>query len=291
MPERLTLALHPHTPVRTPREGRPTILYGYHLRLASGPVLAVDDPLLSAFAASIDTVDGVHADSEPLQSETFDPGRFVRLVREGIDDEGDDVIGVWDLEEVRRAGALPYEPAARVAAAADHGLGVEALVLSEIRLRSDDRRSGIALFLYPPALIILDVAAGGPLQRPESRTRPRLVLIADDVAGLRWWDPSGATGPMALDAVPVSASLAQELRDLATAFKDAPTKAHDWEEPDFFEDMEHDWHRHVLGERTRGVWDRVRRELGRRYAIGLMLKGMSHPAWSPEEFDPDDDDA
>jgi hypothetical protein len=54
--------------------------------------------------------------------------------------------------------------------------------------------------------------------------------------------------------------------------------------------MEHGWRRHVLGERTRGVWDRVRRELGRRYAIGLMLKGMAEPAWSPEEFESDADD-
>jgi hypothetical protein len=185
---------------------------------------------------------------------------------------------------------LPYETAARVAAALDHGLDVEALVLSEIRMRTDDRRCGIALLVYPPALVEVDIEAGGPLQRPKTRARARLVLIADDAAGLRWWDPSGTTGPMALDAVPVSASLAQDLRELASAFKNTRPGGDNWEDPDFFDDMEESWGRHVLDQRTRAVWDRVRRELGRRYAIGLMLKGMSGPAWSPEEFESDADD-
>ncbi|HYZ29602.1 MAG TPA: hypothetical protein VE570_11130, partial [Thermoleophilaceae bacterium] len=288
MLEPLALALHPLMPVRTPREGRTTVLYGYQLRLASGPVLATDDPLLAAFATSIEAVDGSSGQSEPLQFDGFDPARRVRLVREGVDGDGDEVIGVWDLEEIRRAGTLPYETAARVAAAIDHGLEIDALVLSEARLHSDGRRCGIALLVYPPALVTVDVAAGGPLQRPETRTRPRLVLIADDAAGLQWWDPSGAAGPMQLDAVPVSATVAQDLRELASAFKKAASD--DYEDGDFLEDMEHKWQRHVLDERTRSVWERVRRELGRRYAIGLMLKGMTAPAWSPEEFDDEDED-
>lgn len=283
----LALALHPLTPVRVPREARPHVLYGYQLRLPDGPVLTNDDPLLEAFAASVEAVEGSGSHSEPLQSDAFDPGLSARLVREGFDEDGDEVVGVWDGDEVRRAGVLPYETAARITAALDHGMDIDVMVLSEIRSRSDDRRSGIAVFVYSPALITVDRAAGGPLQRPKSRARPRLVLIADDAVGLRWWDPSGAAGPLELDAVPVSATLAQDLRDLAIAFKNAPDAADD---PDFFDDMEDGWRRHVLGERTRGVWDRVRRELGRRYAIGLMLKGMTHPAWSPEEFESDDDD-
>lgn len=286
--EPLALALHPLMPVRTPREGRPTVLYGYHLRLPDGPVLATDDPLLAAFAASIEIVEGAGSHSEPLQSDAFDPGSPVRLIREGIDDDGDEVVGVWDADELRRAGMIPFETAARIAAAADHGLDTKALVLSEIRSRSDDRRSGIAVLVYPRALVTVDVDAGGPLQRPRARTRPRLVLIADETAGLHWWDPSGSAGPIELDAVPVSPTLAKDLRDLAEAFKNAPAES--WEDPDFLDDMEDDWHRHVLGQRTRGIWDRVRRELGRRYAIGLMLKGMSGPAWSPEEFESSADD-
>src|SRR3954447_25262331 len=53
----LALALQPLTPVRTPRMGRPTALYGYQLRLADGLVVTSDDPLLRAFAASIDAIE------------------------------------------------------------------------------------------------------------------------------------------------------------------------------------------------------------------------------------------
>ena len=288
MPAPLALALHPLMPVRIPRAGRTTVLYGYQLRLADGPVLTPDDPVLKAFAASIEVLDEL-ADDEALQSSAFEPGMPVCLVREGTDDDGDEVFGLWDREEVRRAGTLDYGTAARVAASIDHGLAVEALILSEIRARSDDRRAGIAIFVYAPALISVDIAAGGPLQRPRTRTRPRLVLIAEESSGLRWWDPSGSAGPIDLEAVPVSASLAEELRDLATAFENASDTP---DEPDFGDDMESAWQDHVLDNRTRATWARVRRELGRRYAVGLMLRGMSRPAWSPEELsdsDADDD--
>jgi hypothetical protein len=135
---------------------------------------------------------------------------------------------------------------------------------------------------------MVDVAAGGPLQRPQARTRPRLVLIADDAAGLQWWDPSGAAGPMQLDAVPVSPPLAHDLRELASAFRKATSD--DDGQVGFMSQMQHQWQRHVLDQRMRTAWERVRRELGRRYAVGLMLKGMSAPAWSPDEFDDPDED-
>jgi hypothetical protein len=285
MPNPLALALHPLMPVRTPREGRGTVLYGYQLRIADGPGLAHDDPLLRAFAASVEAVEGEGAHSEPLQADTFDPGLPVRLIREGVDDDGDEIVGVWDADETRRAGTLPYRTAARVSASIDHGLPVEAIVLSEIRNRFDDRRAGIAVFVHAPDLVTVDVAAGGPLQRPKTRTRPRLVLIGDEGTGLRWWDPSGSTGPMELDAVPVSSSLAQELRELAGAFKNAGAEHETSDDADFFEDMQDGYRQHVLDQRTKGVWVRVRRELGRRYAVGLMLKGMPSPVWSPEEWD------
>jgi hypothetical protein len=290
MLEPLALALQPVMPVRTPRAGRPTVLYGYQLRLADGLVLTSDDPLLRAFAASIEPIEYSLIDEDALQSPGFDPGLQVRLVREGIDDDGDEVFGIWDATEIRRAASLPYGTAARVAAALDHGLAVEALILSEVRNHSDDRRAGIALFIYPAHLVTVDVVAGGPLQRPQRPKRPRLVLIADPGTGLRWWDPSGSAGPVELDALPVSSALADELRDLGTAFANAPEEPDDG---DIEEEFEVAWHRQALGNRTRMVWARVRRELGRRYAIGLMLSGMSRPAWSPEELsdDEDDDDA
>jgi hypothetical protein len=260
--------------------GRPTALYGYQLRLADGLVVTSDDPLLRAFAASIDAIEEM-TDDEALQAPGFDPGLHVELVREGIDDDGDEVVGIWDADEIRRAATLPYGTAERVAAAIDHGMAIEALIVSEIRNRSDERRAGIAVLVYPPALITVDVAAGGTLQRRQRRTRPRLVLIADHSSGVRWWDPSGAAGPVDLAELPVSSALADELRDLATAFKNAPDES---DEPNFDDDLDTAWQNHVLEQRTRTVWARVRRELGRRYAIGLMLSGMSRPAWSPEEL-------
>jgi hypothetical protein len=287
MLEPLALALQPVMPVRVPRNGRDTALYGYQLRLAEGLMLTSDDPLLRAFACSVEVIHAELVDDEALQSPTFDPGLPVRLAREGVDDDGDEVFGIWDADEIRRAGTLPYDTAARVAASLDHGLSIEALILSEIRNRSDERRAGIALFVYPPALVTLDVEAGGPLQRPTRHTRPRLVLIADEGSGLRWWDPSGGAGPIDLDALPVSSALAAELRDLATAFKNMPD---DPDEPDINEELEVAWHQHGLETRTRSIWARVRRELGRRYAIGLMLNGMSRPAWSLEELSDDEGD-
>lgn len=274
-------------PVRTPRVGQPTVLYGYRLRLADGPALTHDDPILRAFASSLDALEEPLADADAIQSPAFDPGRRARLVREGIDEDGDEVVGIWDDEEIRRGGTLPYPTAARVGAALDHSLDIEALIVSEIRSRADDRREGITLLVYPPELVSVDVAAGGPLQRPAKRARPRLVLIADESSGLRWWDPSGESGPIGLADLPVSAGLAEELRDLATAYKKAPAEP---DEPDFDDSLDASWYHHVLAGRTRTVWARVRRELGRRYAIGLMLRGMSRPAWSPEELSDSEED-
>lgn len=283
----LELALHPLMPVRTPRSGSPTTLYGYRLRLAGGPGLTHDDPLLRAFAVSVDLLEDPLADDEALQADVFDPGLPVKLVREGIDEDGDEVIGVWDADEIRRAGTLPYPTAARIAAGIDHGLDAEALIISEVRARADDRREGIALLVYPPALIKVDVAAGGPLQRPERRTRPRLVLIVEEGSGLRWWDPSGSAGPVDVDGLPVSAQLAKELRDLEALTRNAtdPDTL-----PEFVESFEAGYQEYMLAERTRTVWARVRRELGRRYAVGVMLRGMSQPAWSPEELSDSDED-
>src|SRR3954454_22818107 len=160
----LALALHPLMPVRTPRAGRASVLYGYKLRLAGGVIVTHDDPLLAAFGSSVDVLEEPLVDDDALPAEAFDPGARVHLVREGIDDDGDEVIGLWDREEVRRAGTLPYKTAARVGAALDHDLEIGALVVSEIRSRVDDRREGIAVLVHPPALVTVDVDAGGPLQ-------------------------------------------------------------------------------------------------------------------------------
>jgi len=45
-----------------------------------------------------------------------------------------------------------------------------------------------------------------------------------------------------------------------------------------------------LEEDARELWMRARRELARRFAVGYLGRGMTVPAWSPEELDADDDD-
>jgi hypothetical protein len=239
----------------------------------------------------VEVIEDTSGNSEALQSESFDPGATVNLVSEGSDEDGDEIIGVWNVDETRRAGSLPYPGASRVAAAVAQGLSIDALVLSESRARFDDRRWGLAMFVYPPALVSVDTAAGGPLQRPENRTRPRLVLLADGGKDLRWWDPSGARGPMSLTDVPVSPQLADEMRELQEALQRGEPDSDSSSDSDFFEDMEQSWRQYTLATRTRALWQRARLELGRRYAVGLMLPGMSAPVWSPEEVSEDDDES
>src|SRR3954469_26654 len=119
----LTLSLHPILPLRAPEQGCGTLCYGYRLRLPDGPALAADDPLLSAFAAFVAEIP-CHGDhDEPAQHEAFAPGAPLRLLPEGVDDDGDPVVGVWGAEGVRRAGSLPYRRAALVAAALEHAPG------------------------------------------------------------------------------------------------------------------------------------------------------------------------
>jgi hypothetical protein len=128
---------------------------------------------------------------EPAQHEAFAPGRRLRLLPEGVDDDGDPVVGVWDADGVRRAGYNAYRRAALVAAALEHGLAMEALVLAEERALLDDRRVGLTLLVHPAATLRVDAAGAAGLAAPRRRTRDRVVLLADSSGELRWWDPSG----------------------------------------------------------------------------------------------------
>ncbi len=55
------------------------------------------------------------------------------------------------------------------------------------------------------------------------------------------------------------------------------------------EGIERDYSRSALEARTRELWRRARRELGQRYAIGLLAPGMTRPAWSADELDDEPD--
>ena len=153
------LTLHPLLPLRARRHRR-TLDLGYQLRLVDGPALADDDVLLDAFGAFVVPLVGDDHDAEALQHEAFASGRRLTLLPEGVDRDGDAVVGVWDADGIRRAGVVPYEKAAVVAAAAEAGLTVAALVLREERAVLDDRREDLTLLMHAPAIVRVDVPAG-----------------------------------------------------------------------------------------------------------------------------------
>jgi len=282
----LELALHPLLPFRSVRPGRSQARFGYELRLPGGPVLSPDDPLIAAFGMVFESFSEPDEAQEIFQADSFDPAHTVSLRAEGLDEDGDVVVGVWDAEGALRAGELNYSTAARVAAAREYGLEVVCLVMHEGRSSGEGRRESLTVLLYPEQLVRVDVEAGGPLQRPEVQMRPRLVLLADGPGPFQWWDPSGEHGPLALEELPVSAELATEIGRLramreSTGHGDGPE--------DFFDDMERSWRESSIDRATRLVWQRARAELGAQFAVGLLAQGMAHPIWRPEELPQDDD--
>jgi hypothetical protein len=286
----LRLTLHPLLPLRAPEPGESTLTFGFQTRLADGPGLATDDPLLQAFGAKVLPVQTSSEDRETLQDEAFDPGRRLTLAQQGVDDDGDALVAVWDAEGLRRAGFVPYPASAAVAAGLDHGLAMEAIVLTEERALLDDRRLTVEVLVCARQVVRVDhEVPSAELARPRRRRRARVVLLADGSSELRWWDPTGAAGPMAIGELPLSAELARELQRLSSAYKRAAAAG---EEPpeDLVDGIERDYTRATLDARTRELWHRARRELGQRYAIGLLAPGMARPAWSAEEVEDDDGD-
>jgi hypothetical protein len=159
----LVLALSPLLPIRAPDFGTATLTSGLQLRLPDGPAITPEDPLLAAFGATMVDLVPDADDVETLQDDAFAPGRPLALIREGVDEDGDPAVGAWDAGGTRRAGALHYRVAGMAAAALEQGLGVVALVLTEQRLRREDRRVGLSLLVHAPALVrVSGVAADEP---------------------------------------------------------------------------------------------------------------------------------
>jgi hypothetical protein len=289
-PPPLVLALSPLLPIRAPEFGAATLTFGLQLRLPDGPAIAPEDPLLAAFGATVVDVVAGPDDLETLQDETFAPGRPLALIREGVDEDGDPAVGAWDSGATRRAGSVPYRAAGMAAAALEQGLGVVALVLTEQRLRVDDRRVGLSLLVHAPALVsvggIPEEEPAPARRRSRPPRRPRLVLVADGASEPRWWDPSGRGGPLDLDELPLSGGLVSDLRSLSAEY----ARVADGEAPaDPLDALERDRYRSALEHRLHALWRRAREELGRRYAVGLLGPGMARPAWSPDEASADAD--
>ena len=282
-PPPLVLSLDPILPLRAPQPGAVLVSSGFRLRLPDGPAVAAGDPLLSAFGARVVDLEVDVDDSEALQDDVFAPGRALTLLEEDVDEDGDPVVGVWDAAGTRRAGHLDFRAAAEVAAAADAGLAVGAVVLTEDRLRVDDRRCGLEVLVHAPAFVEVETgvaAAVAPVARRQRPVRERVVLVADGSSELRWWDPSGRGGPMDLGQVPLSSELLADLERLSAEYAALDEADVTGSAADGFERR---LYRSSLDARMRGLWQRARAELGRSYAIGLLGPGMTSPAWSPGE--------
>jgi hypothetical protein len=294
----LALCLSPVLPLRAPEPGVRTETFGYRLRLPGGPALADDDVLLATLGALVVELLSAADDREALQDAAFAPGRRLALLEEGVDEDGDPVVGVWDATGVRRAGHLHFRAAAAMSAAAEVGLGVEAVVLTEDRTRVDDRRSGLRLLVHAPAIVRVELDAdvdvdpdagdGAAVARRSRPRRERVVLVADGKAEPRWWDPSGRTGPMELDDVPLSPGLVADLKRTVAAY--AAVRDDEDLPADAVDAIEQEMYRSSLEARMRELWQRARAELGRAYAIGLLGPGMTRPEWTPSAPGDEDDD-
>ena len=274
----LSLALEPVLPSRVPRGGGSTLGHGYRLRLPNGPAVEDDDPLLKAFGAAVDWLE--HDDDEPLQLDVFDPGRSLRLTGEPLGDEA----CVLDAEGIRCAGTIGGDAGAIACAALEHGLPIEALALCEQRDITEDRRCGLRLLVFSPALVELD-GCTAEYRRPKRPTRRTLVLFADATGDLRWWDPTASGGPVDVQDLPFSVELATAFADLRESYAEMVGAKVD----EGFDRLEHNWTREALEQDARALWLRARIELGRRFAVGYLGPGMQRPVWSAESAEGDDE--
>lgn len=280
----LRLTLEPLIATRTPNRGG-WFEYGFRPRLPGGPIVRSGDPLLAAYGARVAVVAIPDDDDEPLQNEGFDPGRRVRLALDQAG-EGEDEIGVWDRDGLRRAGSLMDSAASVVRAALEHGLEQRAIVLTEDRAAGDDRRDGLELLVFSPAFVDLDASAAAAYERPARRSRPRLVLVAGAAGELRWWDPSGEAGPMEAGDLPISAELRRALDALRDEYAELREQADGCHG---FDRLEATIDRGLLDDQAAALWMRARGELGRRFAVGFLGAGMERPVWSPDELDDEEE--
>ena len=271
----LSLALDPVLPSRVPRDGHSTQGFGFRLCLPDGPAIEHDDPLLHAFGAFVDWVE--YEDDESLQHESFDPGRSLQVVADPFGDE----LCVLDVAGIRTAGTLGGQTGAVARAALEHGLSPSALALWEVRGVDDDRRCGLRVLVYEPRFITVAVGACPQHPRPARSRRPRLLLLADATGDLYWWDPAADGGPIDVHDLPFSG----ELADAFATLREEYTSLLGGTVDDSFDLLEIGWASEALVERTRALWQRARRELRGRFAVGYLAPGMERPQWDEAEDD------
>jgi hypothetical protein len=284
----LVLTLEPLLPTRCASGHRKEFRFGYQLRLPGGPLVETDDPLLAVFGAEAVTLEVEGGNEEAIQSATFDPGARLHPVFDSLDDDGDPVVAIWDAAELHCAGILPFQVAGRVAAALDHGLDIQLFSLEESRTALDDRRVGLRVLVSSTSMVRIKHPKHARAIRPARRVRQRVVLLADGRGRIRWWDPSGASGPAEITQMPVSSHLQAELDRLGREFETLCQRAQ--ESQGGLSRMVLDGDRAAFTERALELWKRVRAELTRDYAVGFVGPGMERPIWSPSEMSYDGDD-
>lgn len=283
----LVLNLERLLPQRTPDldEGR-AFNYGFQPRLPDGPLIDRRDPLLAAVGAEVVTVVATREHGEAMQDESVEPGRRLQAIGEGYDQDGDEVVGVWDAEGIHCAGRLPSTSGERVSAALDQGIEVDLIALSEQRAVLDDRRMALDVLVFPREILRVEHDPELRIVRPQRPVRRRVVLFADAQGEVRWWDAAASSGPADVADLPVSQELRRDLKRLRKSY--AKLAKHAEHAVGGYEITEADWHREALEEQGVRLWRRARSELGREYAIGYLGPGMDSPAWSPAELEGDE---
>jgi len=205
------------------------------------------------------------------------------------DEDGCDVVAVWDVERLRRAGALPADSSAVAVAALESGLVYRVLALQEHRSRPDNRRTSLTVVLFAEDFVRLSQASARRYHRPKMKERRRIVLLADGSPEIRWWDSAADKGPAEIEDLPLSPQLVDELSALRLALE----KLHEKKMRSSYgcERYELEMELDELNELAESLWRRARAELVRDYVVGFIGRGMNRPVWSPRDLDdPTEDD-
>jgi hypothetical protein len=281
---RLSLTLEPIVPARVSSHHARNLAYGFQLRLKDGPLVLADDPLLTAFGSMLVELDDVSEHDEMLQHAAFDPGRELDVILEPGEDL--ELLAVWDKERLRRAGTLPCDCSDVVRAGRDHGLTYTAVSIQEERTPRDHRRRGLTVLVFDRSRVRLPQRSRDhPCPPPLCKPWRRVVLVADGVSDVQWWDGTGDRGPAEIAEVPVSPRIVAGLRALDRSLADVRAREDRcdsaYEHYTITMDLED------LDEQARALWLRARAELAGNYTVGFVGREMRTPIWTPRDLEDD----